>query len=327
MLKQIFRPRLWGVWVIAVAVIGWLFATDPDRGAATRDMLQNLAAVWIAVVAAHFVRKTLFDYINLKEHAESAGRGNVGSGLVVLAVVLFTAVCALLFSSRAHAADVKTYVPAGAVHYCPVLLEQQGQMWPAHPDPAALCALVEQESCTSLTSAKCWSPVSRLKTDREEGAGFGQITRAFNPDGSIRFDALAAARSLDDGLAGWSWANVYQRPDLQLRAIVAMNRDCARRLSQLVSDPAQVLRFCDAAYNGGYGGMMQERRACAQRAGCDPQVWFGNVSEVCLKSKTRWKGYGQSACDINRGHVHYVFNVRHDKYQRFVPEAQHARVD
>jgi membrane-bound lytic murein transglycosylase MltF len=65
-----------------------------------------------------------------------------------------------------------------------------------------------------------------------------------------------------------------------------------RKLSRLVADQNEVLRMCDAAYNGGYGGLQQERRACGQRAGCDPQKWFAHVEQVCLKSKVKWKGYG-----------------------------------
>jgi hypothetical protein len=64
--------------------------------------------------------------------------------------------------------------------------------------------------------------------------------------------------------------------------------------------------------------MQSERRACGLRTGCDPQIWDDNVENVCLKSKTKWRGYGKSACEINREHVRMVFDVRYDKYKRFV---------
>lgn len=316
------RKRTWGIWFFSAVVLAWLFWTDPDRGGSTRDMLESIASVGLAFTFAHLVREYYFDYIKLSDHVDQARGGNIASGLVVLAVVLFTCVAALIFSTRAHAGNVQTsaqtYIPTGAYTYCPLLQQQRNSMWPDHSDPAALCSLVEQESCVSLTHPRCWNPAARLKTSREEGAGFGQVTRAFNPDGSIRFDSLEASKALDPGLRDWSWGNVYGRPDLQLRAVVAMNRDCYRRLSRMVTDPAEVLRMCDAAYNGGYGGLQQERRACGQRAGCDPQKWALNVEKVCLKSKVRWQGYGQSACEINRGHVQMVFNVRHDKYVQFL---------
>lgn len=319
MIKNFFtRKRTWGVWGIPVVVIALLFWTDPDRGGSTRDMLVNFITVGIAFTAAHFLRKFFFDYIKLSDHVQEAKKGNIASAIVVLAVTIFICVAALIFSTRAHAQDVRTYVPAAAERYCPMLQDQRSQIWQAHPMPAALCSLAELESCPHMKHARCWSPTSRLKTDREEGAGFGQITRAYHKDGSLRFDALATTKLLDAGLSEWSWSNVYQRPDLQLRAIVVINRDCYMRLSRLVKEPSEVLRMCDAAYNGGYAGMQSERRACGQRPGCDPQKWVGNVEHVCLKSKVRWKGYGQSACEINREHVFNVFDVRYQKYVRFV---------
>lgn len=318
MIKTFFkRKRTWGVWVFSMVVLAYLFWTDPDKGGSTRAMLESLVTVGLAFTAAHAIRKTLLDYIKLSDHVKAAQGGNIASAIIVLAVLIFICVAALIFSTRAHAQDVQTYVPKGAYRYCPLLQAEKDKLWPAHSAPAALCSLVEQESCISLTHSQCWSPTARLKTSREEGAGFPQITRAYNPNGSLRFDALSAAKQLDVSLSTLSWDNVYQRPYLQLRAVVVINRDCYNRLSRLVADQQEVLRMCDAAYNGGYAGLQSERRACGLRAGCDPQKWEGNVERVCLKSKTKWKGYGLSACDINREHVHMVFNVRYQKYRKF----------
>lgn len=318
MIKQfLLRKRTWGIWVASLIILAYLFWTDPDRGGSTRAMLESFATVGLAFTGAHVLRKTLFDYIKLSDHVREAKGGNIASALIVLGVIIFICFAALIFSTRAHAQDVRSYIPAGAQQYCPMLQQERIKLWPDHQAPAAMCSLVETESCISLKHPKCWNPASRLKTDREEGAGFGQITRAFNRDGSIRFDALQATKQIDSSLADWNWGNVYTRPDLQLRAVVVMNRDCYNHLSRLVKDPQQVLRMCDAAYNGGYAGLQAERRACAQRPGCDPQKWDGNVAEVCLKSKVKWQGYGASACDINRGHVINVFDIRYQKYLKF----------
>ena len=175
---------------------------------------------------------------------------------------------------------------------------------------AALAALVEQESCVSLKSPKCWNPGARLKTNREEGAGMGQITRAYRADGSIRFDALAGLREQYDAeLSGLSWDSVYQRPDLQLRALVLMSRDAARPFRGSTG----WLHFGDAGYNGGVAGVQRERRACKLSAGCDPAQWFTHVEAHCLKSRQPLYG-NRSACDINREHVRNVLLVRRAKY-------------
>jgi hypothetical protein len=318
-LKALVKSRrMYYIWIPTAVLLGWLYYTDPDRGGSLRDMLEGLATVGLAFTLAHIFRKFFFHYIKLEDHAAEAKKGNVGSGLVVLAMVLFVCVAALIFSTRAHAQDVRTYIPPLAKTYCPVLLDEQKKLFSNHSAPEALCSLVEKESCISLTHSRCWSPTASLKTAREFGQGFGQITKAYNPNGSLRFDALADTRALDPTLADWSWSNNASRPDLQLRGIVVTVRQCVRRLSKLVSSSIEVLHMCDSAYNGGFGGLKQERRACYNLAGCDPQKWFGNVELTCLKSKVRWKGYGQSACEINRGHVDSVFLVRRAKYNVFV---------
>jgi hypothetical protein len=156
----------------------------------------------------------------------------------------------------------------------------------------------------------CWNPGARLKSVREEGAGMGQITRAYRANGSLRFDSLTdLTRQYRDELDGLTWANVYGRPDFQLRALVLMSRDATRPFK----DTGDPLAFGDAAYNGGSTGVQQERRACRLTQGCDARLWFGHVANHCLKSRRPLYG-GRSACDINREHVHNVLNVRRAKY-------------
>ena len=78
-----------------------------------------------------------------------------------------------------------------------------------------LGALIEKESCISLEHRTCWSTAARLKTSREEGAGLGQITRAWDASGALRFDALAETVAMDPrALQELNWGNVYTRADL-----------------------------------------------------------------------------------------------------------------
>lgn len=227
--------------------------------------------------------------------------------------ILFVVLC---FALHAHAYDVRTYVPAQAPTYLPILKAEIDRAMPEHSEQSYFGGLVEQESCISLTHSKCWNPRSRLKTSREEGAGFGQITRAYR-NGRLRFDSLADNKRVIAGLSDLSWGNVYARPDLQLRLMVGMVKQCDVRLRPLVADDVARYQMCDAAYNGGVGGVLNERRACAMSRNCDPQKWFGNVETHCLKSRRVL--YGQrSACDINREHVRSVFVLRRNKYKPFL---------
>ncbi len=282
--------------------------SDPDHGWATAlGGLAILQGIW-AVAASHWARKALLDYpaADMRKLFEQAGKDPVGAGLALIAISILLVGLLLVFAPRAHAADL----PAGAVKYLPVLKAEQQRLWPDHPHPALLAGLVEQESCITLRSRGCWNPVAQLKTAREEGAGVGQITRAYRADGTLRFDALADLRSqYGVELGALAWSTVYQRPDLQLRALVLMSRDSAR---QFRAAPA-MLEFGDAGYNGGPAGVQRERRACALAKGCDPGQWFGHVELHCLKSREPLYG-GRSACDISREHVRNVFLVRPAKY-------------
>lgn len=172
--------------------------------------------------------------------------------------------------------------------------------------------LIEHESACPRPSS-CWRPTARLKSAREEGAGLGQLTRAWRSDGSLRFDKLGEMREAHPALRELSWSTIYQRPDLQIRTMIVMVKADYQRFA----GTAVPLHFADAAYNGGWGGVQKERRACGLKAGCDPQRWFGQVERVCLKSRAPLYGT-RSACDINRHHVADVVNVRAPKYRGLV---------
>jgi len=186
------------------------------------------------------------------------------------------------------------------------------------PKAAYLGSLIELESCIHLKHPRCWNPKSRLKSAREEGAGLGQITRAFKTDGTIRFDALSELKhKYPKELAELSWQVVYDRPDLQIRALALMMQDNYQYFNRHVKDPYQAYAFADAAYNGGAGGVDHERRACKLATWCDPNQWFDNVEKLCLKSKAALYG-NRSACDINREHVRNVINTRSEKYAKYL---------
>lgn len=225
---------------------------------------------------------------------------------------LIKLVVLLLLCFNIHAQSVSTYIPSQAYVHLPRLVTEQQTYWSDHPKPWLLGSLVEHESCISLKHSRCWNPQSRLKSAREEGAGLGQITRAYRADGTIRFDALQEIKSKHKPLQELNWNNVYSRPDLQLRAVVLKMQDNYKYYQKY----PDALAFADAAYNGGIGGLDKERRACFITSGCDSTRWFGNVENFCMKSKVAL--YGQrSACDINRHHVHDVLVTRAPKYKQF----------
>lgn len=317
--RKLWRHRSALILVLPLLVMAVLWFTDPDGGASTQMWLIRVAMAFVAVGLSHWVRRAYFDYpeADLRTLFGKAREESTGAGLALVAVAIFLYGVLMLFSGQVRAQDVRTYIPEQAGQYLPTLAAEQRNYWPDHPRREVLPALVEHESCIGLKHSRCWNPKSRLKSDREEGAGFGQITRAYRKDGSLRFDALQEMRDRHPVLNEWTWQNVYSRPDLQLRAVVLMSRDNYKTISRLVRDPEAALAFADAAYNGGMGGVQNERRACGMKAGCDPQRWFGHVEATCLKSQVAIYG-NRSACDINRYHVADVLLVRSGKYRGLV---------
>ena len=302
------KNRAIGLLVAFVLAFGLSYSFDPDSGLSTALMGLGLVQGLIVVCMSHWIRKQIMPGIDFHDLWLKAREHPIGAGLVLVAMAQIFVGLLGVFSPRAHAATL----PDGFAVYGPILKNEQQRFWPDHPAPHFLAGLIEQESCVSLRSKKCWNPSARLKNAREEGAGMGQITRAYSANGKLRFDSLAGMVSQYDDLRGWNWSNVYVRPDYQLRAVVLMSRDAAKRYRNL---PGK-LAFGDAAYNGGARDVARERQACGLTAGCDPALWFGHVERHCKKSRQPLYG-GRSACDINREHVHNVMHVRSAKYAPF----------
>lgn len=217
---------------------------------------------------------------------------------------------------KAYAVDAATYIPLGAITYKLTVQEEIERNYPKLVEYNYVPALIEHESCIHLLHKRCWNPTSQLKSSREVGAGLGQVTKAYREDGSVRFDKLKELRdTYRSELQELSWENVYTRPDLQIRALVLLVKQDNNRLRG-IEDEHERLKFTDAAYNGGVGGVLKEQRACGLAADCNPQIWFGNVENYCMKSKKALYGT-RSACMINRSHVHSSINEKLPKYKLY----------
>lgn len=214
--------------------------------------------------------------------------------------------------SLSAAADT---VPPRAELYLPTLVGAQRTIWPDAPTPSFLAGQVEQESCITLKHSKCWNPTAQLKTSREWGRGLGQVTTAYRADGTVRFDKQEELRQQFPSLRGWTTAK-WADASYQMTAIVEMDKSIYRRQRDTASDRDQ-LAFTLSAYNGGEGGVLQDRRLCANTKGCDPSRWHGHVERTSLKSKVANKGYGKSFFEINREYVTNILDVRRHKYEPY----------
>lgn len=234
---------------------------------------------------------------------------------------ILSGVFAILLTASFHTFgyNEKTFIPAKAPALLPIVVAEQEKYFPDFKWPAYFMALAEHESCVTLTSKRCMDPKSRLKTAREEGGGIYQLTRAYSPNGKIRFDSLAAMKRAHNAeLKELQWGTIYQRQDLQIRAGILMTRDNWQALYN-IKEPYQRLQFTDSAYNGGMGGVNRRRRACGLTKGCDATKWFNHVEKHCPGLKKAIYGK-RSACDINNQHVRNVLLVKSPKYEAMYNE-------
>lgn len=199
-------------------------------------------------------------------------------------------------------------LPVLAVQYLPVLSAEVQSSWPGARYLSTLAAQIEKETCISLKSKGCWNPRTELKTDREYGFGFGQITI------TAKFDNFKEIKKLDKRLRTWTWGNRYDAA-YQMRAFVVYNRFNDGKLS-FAATPLDRLAFGKAVYNGGLGGLLSDRAVCRATPGCDQNIWFNHVENTSKKAKLPAKGYGQSFFQINRGYVREIICVRSVKYRK-----------
>lgn len=206
----------------------------------------------------------------------------------------------------------KPPIPINAEKNLPLLKAKLEQKWPDYKKPEYIAAQVEQETCISLKHSKCWTQYAGLKTDRELGFGFGQLTIAYNKDGSVRFNAFEDVKKLDKDLKNWAFENRLDSSNSMLALVIKDKFEYGA-----VSGASTELdrsAFTFAAYNGGRGGVLQDRRLCKATPGCNSSIWFKNVEQTSYKQKVSVAGYGKSFFQINREYVSNVLNVRSPKY-------------
>jgi hypothetical protein len=256
----------------------------------------------------HIARRLLFPSVPLSRTADDARKHPIGAGLVFLGVCIVLA--AIVLASRPVQASE---LPARAQALLPVLKAQQVANWPGMPMPSVLAAQVEQETCASLSHRFCWNPRAEFKTSREYGFGLGQITV------TGRFNVFQELKTQHRSLQGWSWESRYDA-NYQLLALVLKDRGHFQAIKGAAT-PADQVAFMLSAYNGGGGGVSQDRMTCRATPGCDAGRWFGHVEKTSYKAKLAVKGYGKSFFDINREYVRNVLVVRRPRYLRAMGEA------
>ena len=204
-------------------------------------------------------------------------------------------------------------LPPNAELYLPVLVQEYKAKWPELKTPEVLAGQVEQETCARLTSPRCWNPKTENinpKNNGEYGWGLGQLTN------TNRYNNFELLKAQYKDMAPWKWEDRYN-PQYQLRALIYMDRAGYTTFKNAATDKDR-MSFALSAYNGGLGGVINDRKFCAQTPGCNKEVWFDNVETHSLKSRSKLGGYSISAFQINRDYVRNIW----DRAVKYVTEIE-----
>jgi len=168
-------------------------------------------------------------------------------------------------------------------------------------------AQIEQETCISLRHKKCWSPYAELKTKREYGFGFGQITITKRYNNFIYFKKLFRKY-----LYKWNWKDRYN-PYYQSLTLILYDKYLFRKVYNLANDNYNRFCFMLSSYNGGFGWLLKDILYCKRIKSCNPKIWFNNVEKYSIRRK--YKIYKRlTSFDINRIYVKNIMKKRYKKY-------------
>ena len=289
------------------AVAGWALLDKPVAGA---------GLVFTVLGFTYLARTMSFPQISFGEFAAKAKETSLGAAIVLAAVILWCAAAMLLFTSSAYA-----QIPPAAQRYLPVIAAEANAHWSTKTGRRAplpmIAGLIDHETACPRV-ATCFQPTAAYTTRREQGVGFGQFTRAFNGNGSLRFDALTELKALHPtALRDANWERNKFNPVLQARALVLKVGDNYTTAAKLTPFPDERLTFAVVMHNRGAQGISNEVAACAMTRGCDRTRWAGHVERTCTASRKIIPGTGRSACDISRAYPVDVAR-RSTKYQGVV---------
>lgn len=296
--------------ILGVLNIGASMLLPITIGAVAAPVAFGAGLCFLGLAAGDFALRILQPGVDTQMAAGLAVKeGNIAAGLVYIGRCILAGIVLMLLVTASRAESP----PAAALALLPVLKHEQVRVWPELKSASVLGAQVEQETCRSLKSSSCWNPRAEFRTSREQGIGLGQLTRAFRPDGTTRFDSLTEIASRYPGeLAGLSWENRYDST-LQIRALLLKDRQIHNMVMDSDSQGDRLAMML-AAYNGGFAGLESDRRSCAATTGCNSGKWFGHVENTSIKAKTAIPGYGKSFFAINREYVKNIMLVRRVRY-------------
>ena len=237
-------------------------------------------------------------------------RMNKDKLLTFVVVCFILSIMAFMVIDIAHGETLPP-IPDRAKEYLPQVVSAINVMNFPPAFHESIAGQIEQETCISLKRKKCWNPKTELKTSREYGFGLGQLTITSKFNG---FEEVKQYKELKD----WQWEDRYN-PEMQIRGVLLKDRIAYNMIKWPVVNEYEKLAMTYAAYNGGTGGLLSDRKL-TQANGGDTSRWFGGIEKYSKKSKVPHPEYKVSFFDINRSYPKNILTLRMQKYKPWMDQ-------
>lgn len=208
----------------------------------------------------------------------------------------------LLLTVPASASD---RIPPQAQELLPLLASVIQTQWASCPAPWIIAGKIEQESG--------WRVKAELKTNREYGFGLGQITIAYNADGTERFNNFTQALRVTMMAGIITWAERFD-PRFQLTYSVLSDRSNFAAVSTFFDDDESRLAGMLVAYNAGLGGIVRRKAEAVRRGMTPPRRWFGGLEMIHARCEERLL-YGKPLYQRINEYPVLILRVRSPKYK------------
>jgi len=230
--------------------------------------LASIAAVFLVADALYDRRNQwgIFPTLDIDQAIKTACSSSNGASRVVMAFVIL--LCIILWLA----------VPSARADNLQVLSSTINQHWPNAPLRHIMAGQVQQESS--------WKERATLKTSRELGRGLVQLTIAYRPDGSERFNAYRDAVRGYKALSAWNWQQDPYNVGYQLTYLVLRDRGQFAVTRRSMADDAEAWRAALVCYNAGEGRWLA-RIANARLMWLDRTRWIGGLEHAHGKTEDR----------------------------------------
>jgi hypothetical protein len=218
---------------------------------------------------------------------------------IILCMFLLTSVC---FGNE---------VVEKAKKYMPMVAKTLDDLWPTMPRKEIIPAQIGRESG--------FNPHATLKTSRELGRGFGQITITYTAAHKERFNNFRNAVTMK-GLKGWNWKKDPYNVQYQLMYLILSDKSNYNTARPFMINDDEAVKTMLVSYNAGDGRWII-RRTYAKAMGIPTDRWTGGLDRACKPSEKKTKVYGESLCQMVNDYPEIVFKQAPD-YTQFFEETK-----